>query len=228
MGGYNGYPRAVLNTPHPMYGMKPGFGVGDLPTSYRDDFTIFSTASGDQTSPAISLGVNMIELNVKFSDLLTTSDLIVLAADGVTVYATFSALTGAKPDDLYVGFADQRVIPTGPFIFKLANFSGPGTVTVKAKVLLAALTAAKNSVNVTAQQNTPAIPAGGQETIQVYWNPQLNSDGYTVVPSIADPTGFLSITSWSYISTGQGVSVIVSNSDTAAAHSGTVNVAAIL
>ena len=48
---YLNYPRAVLNTPHPVYGGNlAGFGVGDLPTQFESGVAVFTAITANATS----------------------------------------------------------------------------------------------------------------------------------------------------------------------------------
>lgn len=130
MGDYLNYKRNVLNTPHPMYGGGlEGFTIADLPSSGQTGLSIFAAVTGNQTSAAVPIEANAIEITTAVSDNHTSFDLQVYQSDGVTLLWTFknvNSLTG----DLYLGFAQQRIIiGGGALIFKTANFSGTGTVT---------------------------------------------------------------------------------------------------
>ena len=121
---YLNYPRAVLNTPHPMYGdIGPGFGVGDLPQSYQAGVPVFNAISA-----------NAIEMTAAFSDLHTSCSLSVCLADGVTQIAEFDGVSTLNADNLFVGFAEQRVvIGGGSLIFKVTNYSGTGTFSLSVR-----------------------------------------------------------------------------------------------
>jgi hypothetical protein len=76
------------------------------------------------------------------------------------------------------------------------------------------------------QQATPLIDPRGQETVRCEWSTAQLNDTYTVTASIEDTAGFLDIASWSYITGGLGVNVVIRNSDPAAGHQGIVHVCA--
>lgn len=129
MGDYLNYKRNVLNTPHPMYGGGlEGFTIADLPSSGQVGLTIFNAVTGNQASAAIPIEANAIEITTAVGDNHTSFDLQVYQSDGVTLIYTFrgvNSLTG----DLYLGFAQQRIIiGGGSLIFKIANYSGTGSV----------------------------------------------------------------------------------------------------
>ena len=132
---YLNYPRAVLNTPHPMYGdIGPGFGVGDLPQSYQAGVPVFNAISANATSAAIPIDANAIEMTAAFSDLHTSCSLSVCLADGVTQIAEFDGVSTLNADNLFVGFAEQRVvIGGGSLIFKVTNYSGTGTFSLSVR-----------------------------------------------------------------------------------------------
>ena len=125
------YPRAVLNTPHPIYGkMPPGFGVGDLPTAFESGTVVFNTVTGNQTSAAIEIAANAIELAATFSDGLTQCDIQVQLYDG-TPFTTFTGVNSLSPTNLYAGFAEQRqLLGGGKLKFEILNFVGSGTLTL--------------------------------------------------------------------------------------------------
>jgi len=53
---YLNYPRAVLNTPHPIYGGNlAGFGVGDLPTQFESGIPVFTAITANETSGLIDV-----------------------------------------------------------------------------------------------------------------------------------------------------------------------------
>ena len=131
MAEYNNYPRAVLNTSHPMYGGGlEGFSVGDLPSSYQTGLTVFDAVSANSTSAKIPAGANAIEITTSISDNHTSFSLGVYKDDGTTLlhqYDKVNSLTG----DLYLGFAQQRVvIGGGDLIFKITNYDGAGKVSI--------------------------------------------------------------------------------------------------
>src|ERR1035441_5702057 len=85
---YLNYPRAVLNTPHPIYGGNlAGFGVGDLPTQLQSRIPVVTSITANEASGLIDVAANAIELDVSFSDLHTSCSITVLLADGETVFA---------------------------------------------------------------------------------------------------------------------------------------------
>jgi hypothetical protein len=135
MGDYLDFKRNVLNTPHPMFGaMPPGFGVGDLPARYNDGFLVFNAVTGDQTSAAIPVDANAIELVATFSDLHTGCTITVLAADGVTPLAVFPGVSTLKSSNLYAGFAENnQLLGGGSFLFAVSAWSGTGTLTLKVR-----------------------------------------------------------------------------------------------
>jgi hypothetical protein len=61
----------------------------------------------------------------------------------------------------------------------------------------------------------------------VGWASSFTGNNYTVIFSVEDSTGFLQIDSWFYNAGGAGVTVKVSNTDSAAAHTGTIHAIAI-
>jgi hypothetical protein len=81
---------------------------------------------------------------------------------------------------------------------------------------------------VTVQFGTPSIAPKAIETVAVSWASPFINNTYTAVCSIEDPTGFLSVDSWSYGPSGSGIVVVVKNSDTAAAHIGVIHAVAYL
>jgi hypothetical protein len=135
MGDYLNYPRNVLNTPHPMFGaLPPGFGIGDMPQSYDDGIVAFNAVTGNQTSTPIDIAGQAIELVAVFSDLHTSCTITVIASDGVTTLATFNGVSTLNSGNLYVGFAEQRVlVGGGALTFVLSNYSGTGTLTLKVR-----------------------------------------------------------------------------------------------
>jgi hypothetical protein len=130
---YLNYKRAVLNTPHPMYGGGlEGFGVGDLDSAFELALPIFPAAiTADSTSLAIEVAANAIAITAQFSDLHTGCSILVFLADGVTKIAEFDNVSALNADKLYVGFAQQRVvIGGGALIFQVTNWSGTGSLTL--------------------------------------------------------------------------------------------------
>ena len=125
------YKRNVLNTPHPIYGqMPPGFGVGDLPTAFESGTVVFNAVTGNQTSSAIEIAANAIELAATFSDGATSCDIQVQLYDG-TPFTTFTGVNALSPTNLYAGFAEQRqLLGGGKLKFELLNFVGSGTLTL--------------------------------------------------------------------------------------------------
>jgi len=63
--------------------------------------------------------------------------------------------------------------------------------------------------------------------VVVGWASSFTGNNYTVTLSVEDSTGFLQIDSWFYNAGGTGVTVKVSNTDSAAAHTGTIHAIAI-
>ena len=94
---YLNYPRAVLNTPHPIYGGDlAGFGVGDLPTQFESGIPVFNAITANATSGLIDVAANAIELTATFSDLHTSCTITVFLADGETVVEGCLCLASAR------------------------------------------------------------------------------------------------------------------------------------
>ena len=111
---YLNYPRAVLNTPHPVYGGNlAGFGVGDLPTQFESGLAVFTAITANATSGLIDVAANAIELDATFSDLHTSCTITVFLADG---------------------FAEQRkLIGGGSLVFQVSNYDGAGSITLSVR-----------------------------------------------------------------------------------------------
>jgi hypothetical protein len=88
-------------------------------------------------------------------------------------------------------------------------------------------TAINNNAATTAQVVTPSIAASSHTNVVVGWASSFTGNNYTVILSVEDSTGFLQIDSWFYNAGGAGVTVKVSNTDSAAAHTGTIHAIAI-
>jgi len=88
-------------------------------------------------------------------------------------------------------------------------------------------TAVNNNAATTAQVVTPSIAASSHTNVVVGWASSFTGNNYTVTLSVEDSTGFLQIDSWFYNAGGAGVTVKVSNTDSAAAHTGTIHAIAI-
>jgi hypothetical protein len=114
-----------------MYGaLPPGFGVGDLPTAFESGIAVFNSVTGNQTSVAIEVAANAIELAATFSDNLTSCDIQVKLASG-TIFTTFTGVNNLRPNNLYAGFAEQRALLGGGALqFVLLNFSGTGSLSL--------------------------------------------------------------------------------------------------
>lgn len=127
--------RAILNTPHPVYGIDAGgFSVGDLPACGQIGILAVDAKSADYTSDPVEICANAVELAATFSNVSTKCDITVLAADGTTVLAKFVGASQLNNDNLYVGFYDQRAeIGGGHLHIKVDNFSGGGSVSVKVR-----------------------------------------------------------------------------------------------
>ena len=70
---------------------------------------------------------------------------------------------------------------------------------------------------------TPVVAAGAIETIAVVWTVPFSDNTYVVSYGIEDASGFLQVTGFTYLPSGEGVLVHVLNTDTSASHQGTVN-----
>ena len=88
-------------------------------------------------------------------------------------------------------------------------------------------TSVNNNAATTAQVATPSIAASNHASVVVGWATAFTGNNYTVALSVEDTTGFLQIDSWSYNTGGVGLTVKVSNTDPAAAHTGTIHAIAI-
>jgi hypothetical protein len=88
-------------------------------------------------------------------------------------------------------------------------------------------TSVNNNAATTAQVATPSIAASGSASVVVDWATAFTGNNYTVALSVEDASGFLMIESWSYNTGGVGLTVKVSNTDPAAAHTGTIHAIAI-
>jgi uncharacterized protein YukE len=88
-------------------------------------------------------------------------------------------------------------------------------------------TSVNNNAATTAQVVTPSIAASGSANVVVDWATAFTGNNYTVALSVEDASGFLMIESWSYNTGGVGLTVKVSNTDPAAAHTGTIHAIAI-
>jgi len=132
---YLNYPRAVLNTPHPIYGGDlAGFGVGDLPTQFEAGIPVFNAITANATSGLIDVAANTIELTATFSDLHTSCTITVFLADGETVVATWNNVSTLNSGNLYAGFAEQRkLIGGGSLVFQVSNYDGSGSITLLVK-----------------------------------------------------------------------------------------------
>jgi hypothetical protein len=132
---YLNYPRAVLNTPHPIYGGNlAGFGVGDLPTQFESGIPVFNAITANATSGLIDVAANAIELTATFSDLHTSCTITVFLADGETVVATWNNVSTLHSGNLYAGFAEQRkLIGGGSLVFQVSNYDGSGSITLLVK-----------------------------------------------------------------------------------------------
>jgi uncharacterized protein YukE len=88
-------------------------------------------------------------------------------------------------------------------------------------------TSVNNNAATTAQVVTPSIAASNHASVVVGWATAFTGNNYTVALSVEDTTGFLQIDSWSYNTGGVGLTVKVTNTDPAAAHTGTIHAIAI-
>jgi len=88
-------------------------------------------------------------------------------------------------------------------------------------------TSVNNNAATTAQVVTPSIAASNHASVVVGWATAFTGNNYTVALSVEDTTGFLQIDSWSYNAGGVGLTVKVTNTDPAAAHTGTIHAIAI-
>lgn len=71
-------------------------------------------------------------------------------------------------------------------------------------------------------QETPTIDPESIESVAIMWPASFTNNSYMVSYSLQDSSGFLSILSFTYMSGGVGINVLVRNSDTAASHQGYV------
>jgi hypothetical protein len=111
----------------------------------------------------------------------------------------------------------------------LQNFQSSLNQQANALTALQNLVTAQSAVSTqTNQIVTPTVQPNGQESVACNWPLTIGSDTYTVSCSVEDPSGYLSVDSWSYITGGVGVSVVVSNSDPNNVHTGTVHVCAFV
>jgi hypothetical protein len=74
-----------------------------------------------------------------------------------------------------------------------------------------------------ARTATPSISPGAIESVEVLWTVPFADNNYTVSYGINDVSGFMQVTGYTYLPSGAGILVHVLNTDTAVAHSGTVN-----
>jgi len=88
-------------------------------------------------------------------------------------------------------------------------------------------TSVNNNAATTAQVVTPSIAASNHASVVVGWATAFTGNNYTVALSVEDTTGFLQIDSWSYNAGGVGLTVKVTNTDPAAAHTGTIHAIAL-
>lgn len=107
----------------------------------------------------------------------------------------------------------------------LQNLSGSlNTITIR----LAGLTTDMANISSAALQSTrfvtASITAGASQTFDIPWPVPYGDDNYTVIVSMQDGTGSLTIVSFTYTSPiGSGISVIVRNTDTTLPHAGTIH-----
>jgi hypothetical protein len=92
--------------------------------------------------------------------------------------------------------------------------------------VLALQTGVNVSGATTCQVSTPIVNPLGEEVAIVSWPVSMANNSYTVVCSVEDPTGFLEITSWSYLPGGIGITVVVENTDSDNEHLGTIHAVA--
>lgn len=100
--------------------------------------------------------------------------------------------------------------------------SGLNSVTTQINRLQSA-----SALPVTAQVATHVIAPSDTETVNIVWAAPMSNDNYTVGLSVADPSGFLQVMTYSYVVGGLGINVLVRNTDTDANHTGTINVIAV-
>lgn len=124
-------------SPHPMYGDLATFRVGDLPLGSTVGVAAISPAVGiDTTSAAISHGGNGIQLQVKFSDGVTSCSIDVIDAGNSAVLRTFTNVSNNNQNNLFVGpsiFDGNISLGGQPVKIRVYNFAGGGTVSVTLK-----------------------------------------------------------------------------------------------
>jgi len=92
--------------------------------------------------------------------------------------------------------------------------------------VLAMQTSIQTAYTTICQVPTPVVDPLGEESSIVHWPNVMANNSYTCVCSVEDPTGYLGVTSWSYLPGGVGITVVVENTDRDNVHSGTIHAVA--
>jgi hypothetical protein len=124
------------NYTSPLYGEMGYFRVGDEGSGVGSAVAIptLATVAVNTTSASIVPGSRGLTLNAVFSDITTTVDIIVFAADGTTPIITWTGVNALNADQLYatgnegVNFLSQNGLS---ITIRVQNFrNGSGNVTV--------------------------------------------------------------------------------------------------
>ena len=81
----------------------------------------------------------------------------------------------------------------------------------------------------TARLSTTAIAANSSSTVTLTWPSAYPDNAYTASVGVSDPSGYLIVTGWSQLSgaqSGQGLSIVVKNTDTVSVREGNLHVMA--
>lgn len=123
------------NSPHPMYGIRPGFNISDVPSYQNLPTAVFTDITVATVSPVLTPGARYIEVAVKFSSATTTCN--------VDLYSTVSgvdtlemSVPNVSVDNSIVQFGNFEGININGNAFKIgiSNLANAAALSVSYKV----------------------------------------------------------------------------------------------
>ena len=124
-----------VNSPASFYGIRPGFNIADLQTSYTSPIQAITNALVPTTSFAINNGFRSISLEAQFSDPTTSCDIIVkdTASPTPNVIASFLGVTMDTCDQMNVGGYENLSLNAAPFTVTVQNIVNATPISVFVK-----------------------------------------------------------------------------------------------
>lgn len=126
--------RRTSESPHPMYGIRPGFNISDLDSSAAEETVVFTNITTAQLSAVFS-GARFLSIITIFSSANTSCNIDLYTWNGTAATLVYT-FTGAssKTQDIFMGGFEGVDLQGGDFKIGVSNIVNASNISVSYRV----------------------------------------------------------------------------------------------